>query len=129
MEPVKVIARYMSGEILKGYTRDFYPDKPRFHLTPTTGTEAREVQIRDLKAVFFVKDFKGNPLYNERRMFSEKDKIPGRKLKVLFADGEIMAGTTLSYDPARLGFFLTPVDTRGNNLRVFVVSSAVKAVR
>jgi len=28
MEPVKVIMRFANGRLIKGYTRDFYPNKP-----------------------------------------------------------------------------------------------------
>jgi hypothetical protein len=41
----------------------------------------------------------------------------------------VMIGSTIGYDPKRTGFFLTPADLESNNLRVFVVSSAVKGVR
>jgi hypothetical protein len=27
IEPVKVIARYVNGKIIKGYTHDFFPNK------------------------------------------------------------------------------------------------------
>lgn len=46
-----------------------------------------------------------------------------------FKDGEVLVGLTLGYDPNRLGFFVIPVDTQSNNLRVFVVSSAMSKFR
>ena len=40
-----------------------------------------------------------------------------------------MAGTILSYDKERPGFFMVPVDDdEGNNTRVFVVSAAVESL-
>jgi hypothetical protein len=42
----------------------------------------------------------------------------------------VMVGSTvLNYDPKRPGNFIIPADPNSNNVRVFVVSSAVKSVR
>ena len=46
-----------------------------------------------------------------------------------FLDDEVMVGSTLSYRPQGSGFFLTPADSNGNNLRVFIGPSAVRHVR
>jgi hypothetical protein len=73
--------------------------------------------LADLKAVFFVKKFDGNPDYKERKEFTEKDSPQGRKVEVAFADGEIMQGSVLGYNPKEIGFFLFPVDPLSNNLR------------
>jgi len=35
----------------------------------------------------------------------------------------------MAFDPNRDGFFITPADPMSNNLRVFVVTSAVKRIR
>ena len=131
MEPIKVVVRYVDGRVVKGTTQDFFPNKDRFHLLSDTAVseEPAEVLIRDLKAVFFVKDFGGNPGYNERKEYNNGDKAQGRKVEILFVDGEKLVGSTLGYDPNRLGFFLFPVDPESNNMRVFAVTAAVKNVR
>jgi hypothetical protein len=131
MEPIKVVVRYGDGRVVKGMTQDFFPNKDRFHLRSdtTASEEPAEVLIRDLKAVFFVKDFDGKPGYNERKEYNNGDKAQGRKVEILFVDGEKLVGSTLGYDPNRLGFFLFPVDPESNNMRVFAVTAAVKNVR
>jgi len=131
MEPIKVVVRYADGRVVKGMTQDFFPNKDRFHLRSdtTASEEPAEVLIRDLKAVFFVKDFDGKPDYNERKEYNNGDKAQGRKVEILFVDGEKLVGSTLGYDPNRLGFFLFPVDPESNNMRVFAVTAAVKNVR
>ena len=131
MEPIKVVVRYVDGMVVKGTTQDFFPNKDRFHLRSdtTASEEPAEVLIRDLKAVFFVKDFDGKPGYNERKEYNNGDKAQGRKVEILFVDGEKLVGSTLGYDPNRLGFFLFPVDPESNNMRVFAVTAAVKNVR
>ena len=76
-----------------------------------------------------VRDFIGNPLYNEQKKYMEAEKPSGRKVEVTFIDGEVMVESTLGYDPKRQGFFLFPADPQSNNIRVFAISSAVKSVR
>jgi hypothetical protein len=41
----------------------------------------------------------------------------------------MVGSASLGYDPKRLGNFIIPADPNSNNIRVFVVSSAVKGVR
>src|SRR4030043_1091890 len=124
MEPVKVVMRYANGKLIKGYTNYFFSKKSLFHVRsiesePTDKGE--EVSVKELKAVFFVKDFVGNAAYNEIKHFAEGQQYPGRKVEGTFTDGEVFVGSTLGYDPSRMGFFETPVDPQSNNLRVFVI--------
>jgi hypothetical protein len=131
VEPVKVVARYINGKRVKGFSQDFFPNKDRFHISQAAkpSEEAVEVIIKDLKAVFFVRDFAGNYQYDERKSYMEGERPSGRKIEVTFKDGEVLVGSTLGYDTNRPGFFLFPADPKSNNIRVFAVTTAVKKVR
>jgi hypothetical protein len=131
MELIKVVVRFLNGNVIKGFTQDFFPNKDRFHLRPATKSsgDSIEVLVKDLKAIFFVQDFDGNAQYSERKSYQDGDKVEGRKVEVTFADGEVLVGSTLGYDPKRPGFFIHPPDPKSNNLRLFAVTSAVKKVR
>ena len=131
MEPIKVVARYSNGKIMKGFTQDFFPNKDSFHLFQANNGsgEAIEVFVRELKALFIVRDFKGSRLFEERKFYMKGEKPSGRKVEVTFADGEVLVGSTLGYDPKRQGFFIFTADPKSNNERIFAVSSAVKQVR
>jgi hypothetical protein len=126
MEKIKVVARYNDGRLVKGFTEDFFPNKERFHVTPINKPSggAVEVSIKDLKAIFVVRDFIGNPLYKERKKYIQGEMPSGKKVEATFTDGEVLAGSTLGYDPKRQGFFIFPADPKSNNIRVYVVSSA-----
>ncbi len=125
----KVALRFKDGRVVKGMTQDFMPGKPIFHIHATGRDQADEVRSEDLKAVFFVKDFAGRPEYSESREFPEKPQAgKGRKIAVLFNDGELLTGYTLGYDPKRPGFFVMPTDEMCNNERVYVLRSAVQDV-
>jgi len=131
MEKVKVVVRYSDGKVIKGFTEDFFPNKERFHLiladNPSGG--AIEVSMKDLKAIFMVRDFIGHSLYKERKKYIEGEKPSGKKVEVTFIDGEVLVGSTLGYNPKRQGFFIFPADPKSNNIRVYVVSSVVEKVR
>jgi hypothetical protein len=128
-EITKVAVRFKDGRVIKGTTHDFVPGKPFLHLHTAEGGETVEVQIDDLKAIYFVRDFGGRPEYKEVNHFPEQ--IPaskGRKIVVVFKDNEVLSGYTFGYDPGRAGFFVIPTDEMSNNERAFVVRSAVREV-
>lgn len=129
MDQSRIVVRYVDGRVLKGFTRNFAPGRPTFHVTSADGSAAESVpvQVSELKALFFVRDFAGNPAHNEAREFSQTPQ--GRKVEVTFADGEVIVGSALGYSKERPGFFLFPADADSNNIRIFVVSGAVRAVR
>jgi len=52
MEQVKVVARLMNGQMIKGYTNDFLPQKNTFHVGSDPSDKGVEVAITDLKALF-----------------------------------------------------------------------------
>jgi hypothetical protein len=126
----KIVVRYAEGQILKGYTQDFSAARSQFSLWPSTAAANHErviVPLARLKAVFFVRDFAGNPGYVERTETSEIQH--GRRIEVTLVDDEVIVGRTLSYRPDGHGFFVVPADPLANNIRIFVVSSSVRQVR
>jgi len=125
MEPNKIVIQFKDGSILKGKTNDFFQNKKTFHLNDVDG-QIKEVTVEKLKAVFFVKDIKGDDSY----IYEYSDVVAGggRKIAVEFPDGETIIGYVLGYSPQRQGFMMTPADLGGNNERIFVVKSATESV-
>lgn len=127
----RVVARFNDGRILKGYTHDFLPEKEFFHLIEDassgadTGT-SHEINVPDLKAVFFVKTFGGNRDYNEKKNFKEVNAaaLHGIKIKVTFKDGEVLCGLSLGYNKTKKGFFIVPLDPLSNNDRIYIVAAS-----
>ena len=103
----QVVVRYKDGKLLKGFTHDFLPMKDSFHLTSedaiSKGT-IHEIQIAELKAIFFVKSFGGNKFYHEKKKFEEVDdsKLRGIKIKVEFLDGEVIERIFVIADACRI---------------------------
>jgi hypothetical protein len=127
----KIVVHYQDGRVLKGFTNDFTPSKSFLHLLPVDAppdSAPFPVSVPDLKAVFFVKDFAGNPQYQDKKEFEPQNPVTGRKIKVIFKDGELLVGTTQGYQQDRTGFFVFPADPMSNNDRCFVVAPATKGV-
>jgi hypothetical protein len=122
-----VVVHFPGGELLKGVTNNFFPSKDKFHLADKDTGEVREVPLRGLKAVFFVKDFDGDPEYKEQPE-SQRTGF-GRRIQVEFKDGETLVGYSQGFTPGRPGFFVFPADPVSNNDRVYVLTEATKDVR
>ena len=84
--------------------------------------EGEEISIRDLKAIFFLRD--------------PADTVPApgpapnrRRLEVIFPDKERLEGSTEGYSKERQGFFMVPEDPVGKIIRCFVVNANVASVK
>ena len=121
-----IVVHLKDGGLKKGTTNDFLPNKTIFHLSNKNGNMG-EINIEDAKAIFFVKDLEGDRDYDYRYVAA----VPGggRKISVIFNDGEVIVGYALGYSPERQGFMMTPADLSGNNQRIYAVASAVKKVQ
>ena len=126
----RVVLRYVDGQLLHGFSNDFHPSRGCFQFSPTVGCPAAErlvVPIARLKAVFFVKDLRGDQNRVDVQTFDHEPR--GRKVQVTFRDGEVMTGSTLGYKPNEQGFFVVPANKRGNNVRAYVVTAAIRHIR
>lgn len=124
--PNKVVVAFLDGRRVRGFIFNFSALRDRFSLLPSASSKAQEgqnIELRQLKAIFFVKEFAGL----EDRPANEPAPTPhGRKIEVVFKDGEHLTGFTEGYTPERLGFFMVPLDPTGNILRCFVINANVK---
>jgi hypothetical protein len=126
----KAVVAFLDGRRLKGYIYNFSAQKDRFRLfleQDTLRGEGTDVQMKDLKAIFFAKDFVGNSEYTESQILTSQNGC--RKAEVTFCDGEKLVGTTDAYNSQKIGFFLVPADPRSNNLRVFVITKNAAQIR
>ncbi|OGP84767.1 MAG: hypothetical protein A2Z08_02235 [Deltaproteobacteria bacterium RBG_16_54_11] len=122
----KIVVHEKSGNVLKGTTADFLPKRPLFHLAVggMHGEEMKKIVVDHLKAIFFVKDFGGDKDYKEAK---GPDALPGsgKKIRVVFKDGETVSGYTHAINMEQPGFFLVPGDPKSNNERIFIVFSSL----
>jgi len=124
----KLVVHRKDGTVHKGVTQDFDPDQAAFHVLPAEGGGVPvRMKLDELKALFWVKDYLGNRHFVARRAFGAQA-AAARKAVVTFEDGEEIWGT-LEGGEYPAGFFLVPADPGDNNLRVFVVRSALRELR
>lgn len=129
-EANKVVVHFLDGRIVKGTTQDFSPVRPRLHVQPVGGGPAAPIQLNELKALYFVKDFTGAPTRRDIRGFlaGPGETAQGKKIAIVFRDGELLCGYSLVYSADRDGFFLFPADAESNNLRIYVLARAIREV-
>ncbi len=126
----KAVVAFLDGRRMKGYIYNFSAVKDSFYVLPQENSlreRGTQVAIRDLKAVFFVKDFAGNPEYHGSR--ATEQSTLGRKIEVTFRDEETILGLTQGYNREKLGFFMLPADSDSNAVRIFVVNQNVSQAR
>ena len=124
----KLVVHKKDGTIYKGITQDFDPGHDEFHFLPAEGGGIpMTMQVDDLKALFWVKDYLGNRNFEARKRFD--DERQGQRAVVTFSDGEEIWGTLDAYEEGSAGFFLIPADRDDNNIRIYVVRSALKELR
>jgi hypothetical protein len=132
MQKSKMVIRCKDKSLIKGQSIDFLPANRFFQLECLNG-DVVTVDMLEFKAIFFVKNFQGNENHNYRY----EDVIPwgNNKIEIDFIDGETMIGYAQHYNCkkhhvyySQYGFFVTPADFKGNNVRVFVMNSAVERI-
>jgi len=126
----RAVVAFLDGRRLKGYLLNFSALKESFRLFPNEPAQQQsgsDILVKDLKAIFFVRDFAGKPDYDETP--SDDGPKHGRKVVVTFKDGEELSGATEAYNPQKQGFFMFPLDKNSNNLRIFVINRNIRQVK
>jgi len=136
----RVAARFNNGKVLKGYVKDFTADSEMVFLDDAASGMNHIIPINDLKALFFIRTFEGDREYRDKKAFGLSPS-KGRKVFIKFKDKESLIGFIDGEVPFQkgftlakpdgtedTGFFLAPSDNDSNNIKVFVVGSAIENV-
>ncbi len=123
----RVIVRKMDKETLRGYVNPQTYLKPDgVELLTLTG-QVVFLPYRDVKSVYFVRDFEGDRNHLERKVFTSRPKLDGLWLRMKFKDNEVLDGIL----PNNLllltekGFTVVPPDPFANNQRIYVPKSSL----
>ncbi len=130
----RLVVHFHDGKLLKGYSSDFEPGVDTFQLVSEMKQDkghVYEVKCADLKAIFYVKAFEGKKDYIEKKKFDNIDSygLLGIKIKVEFPDGEVIRGMSFDYGENFKGFFIMPVDPKGNNQKIYVITDNVTDIK
>lgn len=125
----QVVARFIDGRLIKGTSLDVDPAKAACHIRTRDGA-IYTVELIELKALFFVKSLAGNATHDEAMELETADRrqFGSALVELTFADGERMIGLTNRANPSGEFFFVLPVDSRSNNIRILVNRSALKSI-
>jgi len=123
----EVVLRYRDGHLTRCMlTREFTPLDFAV-VAETDDGETLQVNISDLKAIFFLKDPRRREA--EMQIGARAGEPPaGAPARVEFFDGEIVHGQVQEYRMENSGFFLYPNSPESNNEMVFVVAGAINTL-
>lgn len=124
----KVVVTFSDRTTLQGYLNPTrLPDDPLDVLT--TNGEHREVPLKEIRAVYFVRDFTDD-YEPERKAFFSRPKLDGLWVRLKFRDNETLEGVVSNDLLALLdsGIQITPPDLNGAAVRIFVPRSALSEV-
>jgi Family of unknown function (DUF6982) len=124
----KVVVTFSDRTTLQGYLNPMrLPDDPLDVLT--TNGEHREVPLKEIRAVYFVRDFTED-YEPERKAFFSRPKLDGLWVRLKFRDNETLEGVVSNDLLALLdsGIQITPPDLNGAAVRIFVPRSALSEV-
>jgi hypothetical protein len=126
----KVVVRRLDHGLIKGFVDS------ASYLGPNgievLDREGRTVTIplHEVKGVFFVREFDGNPQRPERKLFQSRPRLAGLWVHMTFKDKEVLEGllpgNLLEFSPE--GFLVTPADVYSNNLKIFVPRTALSEI-
>jgi Family of unknown function (DUF6982) len=124
----KVIVTFSDGTSLQGYINPLrLPDDPLDVLT--TNGEHRQVPLKEIRAVYFVRDFTED-YEPERKAFFSRPKLDGLWVRLKFRDNQTLEGVVSNDLLALLdsGIQITPPDLNGAAVRIFVPRNALSEV-
>ena len=123
-----MIVTFSDHTTLQGYLNPTrLPDDPLDVLT--TNGEHREIPLKEIRAVYFVRDFTDD-YEPERKAFFSRPKLDGLWVRLKFRDNETLEGVVNNDLLALLdsGIQITPPDLNGAAVRIFVPRSALSEV-
>jgi len=126
----KVVVRRLDHGLMKGFVDSTsYLGPNGIRMLDREG-RTLTIPLHEIKGVFFVRDFDGNPQRSERKLFQSRPRLAGLWVRVTFKDKEVLEGllpsNLVELNPE--GFLVTPADLYSNNLRVFVPRTALSEI-
>lgn len=126
----KVVIHTRKHQVYRGFSKkEFINDSIR--ILDEDGKEST-FSLQDLKALFFVKEFSGDPSYDEVLFLNKKEPSPWLWVHVEFEDGETIEGRIKNDKEIIMdskGFFLWISDELANSDTVYVIKDAIRTFR
>jgi hypothetical protein len=126
----KVVVLLLDHSAVKGYLNPATLGHGEAVDLLTTDGEHRAIDLTEIKAVYFVREF-ADTYEPERKAFLSRPKLDGLWVRLQFRDEDSMEGIVPNdlLDLLNTGVQLTPPDLHGNTLRMFVPRSALTEMK
>ncbi len=122
----KVVVLLLDRKTLRGYLNPAkLSDSQALDLLTQEG-EHQEVPLKDVRSVYFVRDFTDS-FEPERKAFLSRPKLDGLWVRLRFRDNETIEGVVPNDLLGLLdhGVQITPPDLHGSSLRIFIPREAL----
>ena len=126
----KVVVRRLDQGLIKGFVDSTsYLGPNGIEMLDREG-RAVVIPLPEIKGVFFVREFDGNPQRSERKLFQSRPRMAGLWVQMTFKDNEVLEGLLPSdlVEHSPEGFLVTPADLYSNNLKIFIPRTALSKV-
>jgi hypothetical protein len=126
----KVVALLLNRTASKGYLNPAALGRSEAIDLLTPEGEHTSVPLREVKSVYFVREFK-DPFEPERKTFLSRPKLDGLWVRLRFRDDDTMEGIVANnlLELLDAGVQLVPPDLHGNVLHMFVPRSALSELK
>jgi Family of unknown function (DUF6982) len=126
----KVVVLLLDRTAIRGYLNPALLGRMETIDLLTPEGEHREVALKDVKCVYFVREF-SEAFEPERKVFLSRPKLDGLWVRLKFRDADVMEGIVSNdlLDLLDTGVQLTPPDLHGNSLRMFIPRSALEEMK
>lgn len=125
----RVVVRKLDKGLIKGFLDPAHFLEREIDVLDREG-RLTHVPLDEIKGIFFVRDFEGNPERAERKIFRSRPRLAGLWVRMTFKDTEILEAilpnNLLEIDP--LGYLVRPPDVYSNNLKIFIPRTALTAL-
>lgn len=121
----KVTVRKLDRDTMNGFVSTEFVVDGKFEMLNTAGNLVA-LDLRDIKCVFFVRDF-GDADELNRKTFTTRPRTEGLWVRLKFKDNDVMEGM-MANDLTQVtpdGFLINPPDTRSNTQRIYVPRTAL----
>ena len=143
MEERKVVVKLRSGEVVKGYlivsgadAADPFHDSNQNHTGALTvrllnSNASVQIALVDVKAMFFVRSFRGDPKRKDLRFYSNGPAVGTIWAEIRFTDNEVIEATIENSIQHLMGegLLVHPSDGESNNVLIYVNKSAIATYR
>lgn len=122
----KVVVAFSDRTTLPGYLNPARLQRAEPLDLLTTEGEHRSIDLKDVRAIYFVRDFTGK-YEPERKAFFSRPKLDGLWVRLTFLDRQTLEGVVPNDLLSLLdsGVQITPPDLNGEVLRIYVPRSAL----